>query len=238
MGAKFLAVNCRQLLGRTMMLGMLRTFRTFRTLRPLGPLGRCLFVAALGGLLGTLVVADRLLGATYAHDVATLCNAEANSGFATRRNAARLTRWTQSHMQTAEGGRFLASLRDLPLDERAGWLEQRSRAAGLSSCSMVASYEELARRWRSKQELQRLCSAFSFPDLEKLDPLERIQVIDEWIALNATTPEVRLLGSRLRRTATAAARAELLRDEAGDFGILTCDVAKVLPVPIAQSCGP
>jgi hypothetical protein len=202
------------------------------------PLNRCSFLAALGALLGGVVIADRLLGATYAHDLATLCNAEAASGFATGRNAARLNTWTQDHMQTAEGGRFLASLRDLPLDERAGWLEQRSRAAGLSSCSMVTAYEELARRWRSKQELQRLCSSFSFPGLEKLDPLERLQAIDEWLALNASTSEVRLFGSRLRRTETPAERAELLRDEAGDFGILTCDVAKILPLPITRSCDP
>jgi len=56
--------------------------------------------------------------------------------------------------------------------------------------------------------------------------------------LNASTSEVRLLGSRLHRTETAAELAELLRDEAGDFGILTCDVAKLLPLPIKQSCGP
>jgi hypothetical protein len=208
------------------------------TIRCPVPLNRCLFVAALGSILGAAVVADRLLGATYAHDVATLCNAEADSGFAAGRNAARLTTWMQDHMQTAEGGRCLGSLRDLPLDERGGWLAQRSRAAGLSSCSMVAVYEELARRWRSKRELQRLCSAFSFPDLEKLEPLDRLQVIDEWFALNASTPEVRLFGSRLHQTETAADRAELLRDEAADFGILTCDVARILPLPITRSCGP
>lgn len=202
------------------------------------PLDRSLIVAFLGAFLGGAVVADRLFGATYAHDLATLCNAEAESGFAMKRNMARVTAWSQDHIQTAEGGRALASLRDLPLEERAGWLQQRSRAAGLSSCSMVGAYEELAGRWRSKQELQRLCSAFTFPDLEKLAPAERVQVIDEWFVLHASTPDVRLFGIGLDRREKAAERAARLRDEATDFGILACDVAKILPVPVAQSCGP
>ncbi len=196
------------------------------------------FAGTLGIFLVGVIVVGKLLGATYAHDVATLCNAESTSGFLVGKNAARVTMWAQEHLQTGDGGRLLSALRDLPLDQRAKCLERESQAVGLSTCPMVRAYEELYDRWRVKQELQHLCSITTFPDLDKLDIPERLQLVEEWLTLNASTVEARLLGSRLSRAETAAAGAELLRDAASDAGILTCDVAKVLAVPVAQSCGP
>jgi hypothetical protein len=196
------------------------------------------FVGTLGMLLCGTIVVSKLLGATYARDVATLCNAESASGFSVWKNAARVTTWAQERLQTGEGGRLLASLRDLPLDERAQRLERESRAVGLSTCPMIRVYDELYGRWRAKQELQHLCSATTFPDLDKLDVPERLQLLEEWLMLNASTAEARWLGSRLSHAETAAAAAELLRDAANDSDILTCDVAKVLEGPDAQSCGP
>jgi|HubBroStandDraft_6_1064221.scaffolds.fasta_scaffold327227_1 hypothetical protein len=197
-----------------------------------------LFVGTFGVLLGVVIAVSKLLGATVARDVETLCNAESASGFAVHKNAARVTAWTQDHLETGEGGRLLASLRDLPLDERAPWLQQRSRAAGISSCPMVSVYDELYRQWRSKQELQHLCSAATFPDLDKLDDAERLQAIEEWLTLHASMVDSRRLGSRLSGVDSAAAAAELMRDAANDVGLLSCDVARILTVPAIQSCSP
>jgi hypothetical protein len=196
------------------------------------------FVGTLGILLGGGIVVSKLRGATYARDVATLCNAESASGFSLGKNAARVTTWAQEHLQTSEGGRLLGSLRDLPLAERAKWLERESRGVGLSTCPMVTAYDELDGRWRAKQELQHLCSITTFPDLDKLDVPERLQLLEEWLTLYASTAEARRLESRLGRAETADVGAELLRDAANDSGILTCDIAKTLAVPVAQSCGP
>ncbi len=196
------------------------------------------FVGTFGILLGVIIAVSKLLRATVAHDVETLCNAESASGFAVSTNAARVTTWTQDHLMTGEGGRLFAALRDLPLDERAQWLRQRSHAAGISSCPMVSVYDEVARRWRSTEELQHLCSTATFPDLEKLDDPERLQVVEEWLTLHASTGEARLLGSRLNGVDTVAAASELMRSAASDLGILSCDVAKILTVPVIESCGP
>jgi hypothetical protein len=195
-------------------------------------------VGTAGTVLFVAVVATKLSRASYAQDVATLCDAESASGFSVSQNAARLTAWTQERLQTPEGNRLLASLRDLPPAERGPWLESRSRAAGLANCPMVPTYAALAQAWSSEEELQILCSTVTFPDLERLDEPTRLQVIDEWFALHASTPEVRGLGSRLQSAHDAGSGAALLQEAASDLGILTCDVAKVLSRPFVQSCGP
>jgi hypothetical protein len=193
---------------------------------------------ALGlGLCGA-IVGSRLLVATYGHDVATLCNAEAESGFLIGRNAARVTTWTQEHMRTPEGGYLLAALRNLPVEQRATWLEGRALAAGFSSCPTARSYRELSRRWIAKEDLQHLCSTATFPDFEKLDGPARLQAIAEWFDAHAPTDDAHLLASYVLEAKDATGRAERLREAAIGSGILTCDIAKILPVPVATSCGP
>jgi hypothetical protein len=195
-------------------------------------------VGIVATALGVAVATAKLLGATYAHDVATVCNAESASGFVMSRNAARVSQWTQDQLRTPEGGRLLAALRDLPLAERPRWLEERSRAAGVSNCPMVQVYDELSREWDARRELQRLCSTATFPDLERLDEAGRRQVIDEWFELHGVTAQARSLRSRLRGTQKPAGRAEVLSDAANGLGVLTCDVAKILATPVSQSCDP
>jgi hypothetical protein len=197
-----------------------------------------LLAGALGAALLGVAVSDRLLVATYSRDLATLCHAESESGFTMSRNTARVTAWIQDHVRTPDGGRLLASLRDRPLTERAQWLGQRAHESGLASCPMVEAYEELSGQWQSRRELQSLCSAVTFPELGTLDEDARLQVVDEWIEMHASTAVVRLLSSRLRRAGTAADRAEVLRDAASDVGVLTCDVAKILSVPVKKTCDP
>ncbi len=197
-----------------------------------------LLAATLGAALFGVALSDRHLVASYPRDVATLCDAESESGFTMSRNTARVTAWIQDHMTTPDGGRLLASLRDRPLTERARWLEQRAHESGLASCPMVEAYEELSGQWHSRRELQSLCSAITFPDLGTLEDDARLQVVDEWIEMHASTAVVRLLSSRLRRAATAADRAEVLRDAASDVGVLSCDVAKILSVPVKKACDP
>jgi hypothetical protein len=198
-------------------------------------------IAAAGafalGLCGA-IVGSRLFAATYSHDVATLCNAEAESGFVIGRNAARVTTWTQDHMQTPEGGYLLASLRNLPIDQRAPWLEGRARAAGFSSCPTVRSYAELSRLWIAKEDLQHLCSTATFPNFEKLEGPSRLQAIDEWFDAHASTDDPRLLSSYVLGAKDVAGRSERLREAANGLGILTCDIARILPMPVATACSP
>jgi len=197
-----------------------------------------LLVGTLGTALLGVAVADKLFVATYPRDLATLCNAEAESGFTMSRNTARITAWIQDRLTTPDGGRLLASLRDHPLAERARWLDQRARESGRASCPMVQAYEELSAQWDSRRELQSLCSTVTFPDLGTLDEGTRLQAVDEWIETHASTTVVRSLSSRLRRAGTPVDRAEMLRHAASDVGVLTCDVAKILPVSVKKACDP
>jgi hypothetical protein len=193
---------------------------------------------AFGLALCGAIVGSRLFAATYGHDVATLCNAESESGFVIGRNAARVTTWTQDHMRTPEGGYLLSALRNLPIGERAPWLEGRALAAGFSSCPTARSYRELSRRWMAKEDLQHLCSTATFPDFEKLDRPARLQAIDEWFDAHASTDDAHLLAAYVLDAKDAPGRAERLREAATGVGVLTCDIAKILPMPVAESCGP
>jgi hypothetical protein len=197
-----------------------------------------LLSGTLGAVLLGVVVAGRLLGARYVDDVTTLCNAESASAFTVGRNTARVTRWTWEHLKTPEGGRLLASVRDMPPPARAPWLEQRARAAGLPTCPMVRAYEDLARESEARRELQVLCSTTTFPELVMLDEDARLQEVEEWIDVHGATLLTRSLALRLRRARSARERAEALGDAAGDAGLLTCDVAKIIASPVKESCEP
>jgi hypothetical protein len=196
---------------------------------------------ALSGVVGVLLlgaaVAYKLLGSTYAHDVVTLCNAEAASHLTVSSDTARLTIWIQEHLATPEGGRLFASLRDRPLPERGLLLQRESQVVGLETCPLVHAYDDLSRRWDGRREMQDLCSNTTFPELAMLDESSRLQALEEWIDAQGSTPVSLALAAKLREATTAVDGATRLRDAAADVGVLTCDVAKTLLVPVTLSCG-
>jgi hypothetical protein len=192
----------------------------------------------LGVSLGAGVVAGKLLGSTVAHDVDTLCDAEVESGFALRKNVARVTEWLEERLKTPEGNRLLTTMRDLPIDRRAEWLEQRARALGRIDCPLSAAYRDVSARWAVRERMQVLCSSFTFPGIGALDDAMRPQFIDEWFEASWPAGGPNRLRARLLEARTGAERADVLRSEARGSGLLSCDLARTLGAPPVRACTP
>jgi hypothetical protein len=187
--------------------------------------------APLGAALVVGVIVWRLAGATYRSDVETICRAEDRSGFTLRRDMPALADWVRGHLATSEGNELYASLGDVSMARRADRLRQVATTLGLTSCTMVSSYEELVVDGRYRAELQRLCSYLTFPDLERLDDASRLDVIEAWIDGEATDPRTKALGEPLRAATTPAERARLLRAAAREIDVFSCDLAKTIVRP-------
>jgi hypothetical protein len=187
-------------------------------------------VAAAGACTLAAVVAWRLL-ASYARDLETVCEAEARSGLAMRRDMAGVGEWARAHLATAQGNRFFMELEDLPVAERARRLDAEARAHGIASCALVAAYGGLVQDGRSRAEMQRICSRVTFPDLPNVTADERAATLERWTEADGAGPQLQALGDGLRAAATHADRARLLVATAHAVDVLTCDNAKDLLLP-------
>jgi hypothetical protein len=183
-------------------------------------------VALLGGIIGW-----KLLGSSYGSDVATICNAEKASGLTIEKDMAKVTQWVRAHLETPEGNEFFTSLGDLRVAERAKRLQAEATTSRVGSCPMVASYEQVAAEGGYRSDLQHLCSNAAFPRLIELDDEARLARLEEWIDAQAKSPRTKELAEPLRRAATGAERAKLLRDAAGKMDVYSCDAARTLESP-------
>ncbi len=183
------------------------------------------------------VVAWRLAGATYRADVETICHAEARSGFTLRKDMPALGEWVRGLLATPEGNEFYASLADAPMADRATRLRSEALALGLAPCPMARSYEELVADGESRADLQRLCSYATFPGLERLDDASRLQVLEAWIASEATSARTKALAEPLRTAERPEARARVLRAAAKEIDVYSCDLAKTIERPPPDAGG-
>jgi hypothetical protein len=187
--------------------------------------------AVLGAILVGGVIAWKLLGTSYKHDLETICNAEKGSGLGVDREASKVTQWVRDHLGTPEGNQFYSTLTDTRLSERAKKLQDGAAQAGVSPCPLVASYEQLAAQGDARADVQHLCSEIAFPKLLTSDEPGRVDMLQKWIDASAKSPRTKELGAALQKAAAGPERAKVLADAASKLDIFTCTNAKTLESP-------
>jgi hypothetical protein len=185
-----------------------------------------LTAALLGG-----VVAWKLSASTYTGDVRTICTAERRSGVEMKRDMARVTRWVRAHLSTREGNELYSSLDGAPLRDRTGRLQTAAAALNMGSCPLAESYAQLAEEAEYRADLQGLCSIVTMHGIEDRGDDARLGVLVAFLDESAQTAKAKALAAPLRRSATLADRAKMLRDAATEAGIFKCDVAQVIEAP-------
>jgi hypothetical protein len=202
----------------------------------MSPEGRAFVVAgsatAAGLLLLSGIVVWRLAGPRYPSDVATICDAEARSGFTLRREMPALGDWMRGHVATPEGNLLLARLGDVPMADRGAVLRAEASAAAVVACPLADAYDALVAEGVTRADFQRLCSYVTFPDLGARGDAARLAALEQWLTTQANDPATKALADPLRVAATPAERARILRAASKEAGLLTCDIARVVETPL------
>jgi hypothetical protein len=196
--------------------------------------------AILGAVLVGGVVAWRLLGTSYKHDLETICNAEKGSGLALNHDASKVQTWVKDHLGTPEGNQFYATLNETKLSDRSKKLQDAASQAGVSPCPVTATYDQLSAQGDARSDVQHLCSQIGFPKLLATDEPGRVAMLQKWIDTNAKSPDTKTLGAALAQAATGQDRAKVLSDAAAKLDIYTCANARTLetPPPVAPTGAP
>jgi hypothetical protein len=187
--------------------------------------------AVLGAALVGGVIAWKLVGSSYKHDVETICNAEKGSGLAVDHDATKVTQWVKDHLGTPEGNQFYASIMDTRLTERAKKLQDAAGQAGVSPCPLVASYEQLNAQGDARADVQHLCSEIAFPRFLATDDPGRLDMLEKWIDASAKSPRTKEVGAALQKAPAGPERAKVLADAASKLDIYLCVNAKTLESP-------
>jgi hypothetical protein len=187
--------------------------------------------AVLGALLVGGVIAWKLLGTSYKHDVETICNAEKGSGLGVEHDASKVSQWVRDHLGTPEGNQLYSALGDTRVSERARKLQDAADQLGVSPCPITAAYQKLAAQGDARADLQHLCSEIAFPKLLSTDEPGRLTMLESWIDTGAKSPRTKEVGAALRQAATGPDRAKVLTDAASKMDIYTCINAKTLETP-------
>ena len=190
-----------------------------------------------GGLLVFGVVGWKLLGSTYKGDVRTICDGETDSGYTLEKDMSKVTAYVRQHLATPEGNTFYSALSDARLVERAKRLKSEASTLGIGSCPMVSAFEKAAAEGDYRGDLQHLCSNVAFSHLAEQDDAARLQRLEDWIDQGAKSPRTKDLAEPLRKGATPADRAKLLRDAAAKVDIFSCELARTLEGPVMPAKG-
>lgn len=191
--------------------------------------------AVLGGLLVGGIVAWKLIGTSYKHDVETICNAEKGSGLTVEHDMSKLTQWVRDHLGTPEGNELYSTLTDTKVSERPKRLQDAADKEHVSPCPIIASYQQVAARGDQRSDVQHLCSDLTFPKLATSDDATRLTMLEQWIDSSAKSPRTKDLGAALKNAATGPERAKVLTDAANGFDIFSCVNAKTLQTPPTTS---
>jgi hypothetical protein len=187
--------------------------------------------AVLGAVLVGGVIAWKLLGTSYKHDVETICNAEKGSGYGMDHDASKVGQWVKDHLGTPEGNQLFAAISESKLVERSKKLKDAASDQGVSPCPITASYEQLAAKGEARADVQHLCSEISFPRLMSADEPGRLDMLLKWIDQSAKSPGTKDIGAALQKAAPGAERAQVLTDAASKLDIFSCGNAKTLATP-------
>jgi hypothetical protein len=189
--------------------------------------------AVLGAVLVGGVIAWKLLGTSYRHDIETICNAEKGSGLGIDKDASKVTQWVRDHLGTPEGNQLYSTLGDTRLSERSKKLQDAADQNGVSPCPILESYQKLSAQGDARADVQHLCSEVSFPKLATSDDAGRLDFLEKWIDTSARSPRTKDIGAALQQAATGADRAKVLTDAASKLDVFTCTNAKTLASPPA-----
>ncbi len=189
----------------------------------------------LGAVLVGGVIAWKLLGTSYKHDVETICNAEKGSGLSVEHDASKVTQWVRDHLGTPEGNQLYSTMSDTKIAERSKKLQEAADQEHVSPCPIVASYQQIAAHGDQRSDVQHLCSDITFPKLPTMDDAARLTAMEQWIDTTAKSPRTKELGAALQKAATGADRAKVLSDAAMALDIFMCTTAKTLETPPISS---
>ncbi len=187
--------------------------------------------AIAGALMLGGVIAWRLIGNTYKHDLDTICHAEPGSGMTLARDGTKVTAWVREHLGTPEGNELYSALLEAPVDGRADKLQAEVDKAHAGACPLVPTYRTLAAEADARLDAQRLCSSIVLPKLFASDDASRLAMIQDWIDKSARSPRTKELGAALKAAPAGPERARVLRDAAAKLDVFTCDNARSLEKP-------
>jgi hypothetical protein len=187
--------------------------------------------AIVGVLMVGGVVAWKLVGTSYKHDIETICNSEKGSGLSTDKETSKLTAWIRDHLGTPEGNELYSSITEARVADRAKKLQDEADKAHVSPCPIVQSYQQLAATSEARADLQRLCSSLNFPKLLASDDAVRLTMVKDWINTQAKSPRTKELLDQLSQAPPGPERAKVLRDAAGKLDVYSCENAKSLEAP-------
>ncbi|HEX8796873.1 MAG TPA: AgmX/PglI C-terminal domain-containing protein [Polyangiaceae bacterium] len=187
--------------------------------------------ALLGVVLVGGVIAWKLLGTSYTTDVRTICNAEQLSGHPADKEVSKMSSWLRDHLGTPEGNELFSAVSDAKVVDRAKVLQDGADKARVSPCPLVESCKRIAAEADYRVDVQRLCSAFTFPKLLASDEDTRLQMLEDWIDKTAISPRTKDLADPLRQAAAGPDRAKVLRDAAQKVDVFSCESAKTLETP-------
>ena len=183
-------------------------------------------VVVVGG-----VIAWKLIGTSYKHDVETICNAEKGSGLSVEHETSKLSAWIRDHLGTPEGNELYSAINEAKVAERAKKLQDEADKLHVSPCPITASYQQIAATGDARSDLQHLCSTMTFPKLLASDDDTRLTMLENWIDAAAKSPRTKDLGAALKQAPVGPARAKVLRDAANALDVFTCENAKSLESP-------
>ena len=187
--------------------------------------------AIVGVLMVGGVVAWRLVGTSYKHDLETICNSEKGSGLSTDKETAKLSQWIRDHLGTPEGNETYSAITDSKVADRAKKLQDEADKAHVSPCPLVQSYQQLAAASEARSDVQHLCSTLSFPKLLASDDATRLTMVQQWADTSAKSPRTKELLDQLRQAPAGPERAKVLRDAAGKLDVYSCENAKSFEAP-------
>ena len=187
--------------------------------------------AIVGVLMVGGVVAWRLVGTSYKHDLETICNAEKGSGLSTDKETSKLSAWVRDHLGTPEGNELYSAITESRVAERCKKLQDEADKAHVAPCPLVQSYQQLAAASEARSDLQHLCSTLNFPKLLASDDAVRMTMIQQWTDAQAKSPRTKEIVEQMRQASAGADRAKVLRDAAGKLDVYSCENAKSLEAP-------
>jgi hypothetical protein len=187
--------------------------------------------ALAGALMVGGVIAWKLLGTSYRHDIETMCNAEKGSGVTLEHEYSKVTQWARERLGTPEGNELYSSLTDARVGDRPTKLQEAADKAGVSPCPIVASYQQLAATSEARVDMQHLCSETTFPKLTATDDDGRLTMFQTWVDQSARSPHSKEVMAALRQAPAGPARAKVLGEAAAKYEVFSCANVKTLEKP-------
>lgn len=177
------------------------------------------------------VIAWKLVGTSYKHDVETICNAEQGSGFGIEHDITKVGAWVRDHLGTPQGNQLFATLNEAKVVDRPKKLQDAADGVHVAPCALVPTLQKLAAQADARSDMQHLCSEPNFPKFYASDDATRLTMLETWIDQNAKSPQTKDLGVALKAAPPGPERAKVLTDAANKLDVFSCANARSLEKP-------